>query len=322
MPRLSIVIATLNPRRDVLDWTLDALASQTMRDFEVVIADNGSSPPVDGESLATKHGLDIRVVRELHNGVTFARCAGILAARCEWIVFVDDDNGLDANYLEESLGIIERSPEIGAFGGVAVLGCDEPVPEWMEKLLPYLGIRDYGPEIITSREDRWGPWEPIGAGMVFRRDIGLKFVQLIERDALARTIGRRGKSLICGEDSLLARMAYRMGYACSYQPSLRLTHRINPNRMSAWHLAKTVEGVARSFVIYETVLGRPQPDPKLWPTLKELAGRFRHRTKTKGLRAGGIEWFWDVGYFRHSRLLNRSEGRKNGAEVLHRHSEL
>ena len=320
-PKISVVVATMNPQPEVIRWALDSLRNQTLpkSEFEVVVVDNNSTPPLDEASLSAE--LHLRVIREPRPGTTFARCTGIRAAAGDLIVFLDDDNHFDPNYLEESLRIAAACPKIGAFSGISRILCEGSIAEWKRLLLPYLAVRDYGPEVITSDEDRWGPWEPIGAGMVFRRELGTEFVRVIETEPLARLLGRRtGKSFICGEDTLVARMAYRLGYSCSYQPSLKLTHMIKSNRLTPIHLARLIEGIGRAFVIYETLLGRPQPGQKV---LRELAGRLRARMQTKGAKAGFIEWFWDVGYFKQVRLLRRraAEGR-NEAEVLHRHSEL
>ena len=158
--RISVVIATVNPRRDAMSWALDALAGQTLArgQFEVVVADNGSAPPLDARELNGSRGLQLRVVREPRGGVIFARCAGILATEADLIVFVDDDNALDPEYLEEALRIADASPEIAAFGGSARLRSDRPIPAWMNPLLPYFGIRDFGSEAITSDDHNWGPW--------------------------------------------------------------------------------------------------------------------------------------------------------------------
>jgi len=287
-----------------------------------VVADNGSSPPLDASELNGERGLRMRIVREPRAGVIFARCAGILATEADLIVFVDDDNALDPDYLEQALRIAHASPHVAAFGGIARLRSDRPIADWMNPLIPYFGVRDYGSEPITSNDHNWGPWEPIGAGMAFRRDIALDFVRAVQTNPLAAKLGRNATSFICGEDSFLAKLAYPRGYSCSYQPSLRITHWIGANRFTAVNFAKTIEGIARAFVIYETVLGRPQPPRATFETIVELAARFRHRTRTKGFRAGAIEWFWDVGYFRQVRLLHRSEEWKNGPEILGRHSEL
>jgi hypothetical protein len=221
------------------------------------------------------------------------------------------------------LRIAEAHPNIGAFGGVSRLLSEASIPEWKRGLLPYLGVRDYGPEVITSDEDKWGPWEPIGAGMVFRRDVGMDFVRVVNTNPMAQLLGRAEKTFICGEDSLLARMAYRLGYSCSYQPSLKLTHMIKSARLAPGHLAKTVEGVARAYVIYETLLGRSAPCYSVYDTFRELIIRCSHRIRSRGIKAGLIESYWDVGYFRQARLLRKFEGtRRNRSEDLDCHSQL
>ena len=244
----------------------------------------------------------LRVIREHRQGTVFARCAGIEAARAPLLVFLDDDNHFDSNYLEEALRIAREQPSIGAFGGVARCLAQGRIPVWKQALLPYLGIRDYGYDVITSSEDRWGEWEPIGAGMVFRRVVGQRFVELVRSNPDAQRLGRRGGAgFICGEDSLLARMTYQLGYACSYQPSLRLTHFIRSSRLTAWHLARTLEGTARAFVIYEHVLGRPAQRCGFVRSSFNLLLGCARRIRSKGLQAGFVEWFWDLGYFLQTR---------------------
>ncbi len=325
MTKVSVVIATFNPQRDVIQWALDSLANQTLpkSEFEVVVVDNNSSPPLDEFALSGSRGLRLRIVREPQQGIAFTRCTGIQAAASDLIVFLDDDNYIDPDYLEKAVRVAGLFPTIGAFGGISRLLCEVSIPAWKRELLPYLGVRDYGSEAITSNEDRWGHWEPIGAGMAFRRDVGLEFVRVVNTDPMARLLGRAGGSFIGGEDSLLARLAYRLGYSCSYQPSLKMTHMIKSTRLSARRLARLVEGIARGHVIGEMILGRPQPHYGFYGTLRELVLRCRHRVKEKGFRAGLVEWHWDVGYFRQARLLQkRSSGARENAEVFHSHSEL
>jgi glycosyltransferase involved in cell wall biosynthesis len=316
--RLSVVLVTRNPQPYVLQWALDSLANQTLpaSQFEIVVVDNGSTKPLETEALRRGRNLNIRVIQEPVSGVTFARCTGILQARADLLVFLDDDNYVDPNYLEEALRIAREGAGIGAFGGIARFLSEGYVPPWKQTFLPFLGIRDYGPNVITSNENRWGEWEPIGAGMVFRKDVGLRFVEIIRTDPQARTLGRRGKSFICGEDALLARIAYLLGYSCSYQPSLRLTHFIRSSRLTAANLARTIEGVAQAFVICEHVMNRPVAKWSPLEAAVELTKRCRYRMQTKGKRAGFIEWFWDIGFYRRARLeFTRSAGKPQALEA-------
>jgi glycosyltransferase involved in cell wall biosynthesis len=224
-------------------------------------------------------------------GLTVARCAGIAAARANLLAFVDDDNFLDPDYLRHAVRIAADNPAIGHFGGVARAELEVPVSAAKARLLGHLGIRDHGPEPITSTKAEWGPWEPIGAGMVSRRDVALKWVEMSTTIPEARLLGRAGHALLSGEDALFARAANSLGYACSYQPDLKLTHYMKRNRLRWRYLSRILEGHGRSFVLLRRALGE-NPKPI---TRAELLTRLRFRLRKDG-RIGLITWFWDVGY--------------------------
>jgi hypothetical protein len=168
-------------------------------------------------------------------------------------------------------------------------------------MLPYLGTRDYGPHPIVNDRNEWGEWEPIGAGLVFRREVGEEFVRLVEKQHRAHRLGRRGKALMSGEDSLLARCAYRLGLHCAYHPELDLWHYMKPHRLGFRHVARTMYGHGRSHVVLERVLDRDIPRPSLYAASRELLDRLRFRTRRDGVVAGVAHWCWDVGYFQEAR---------------------
>jgi glycosyltransferase involved in cell wall biosynthesis len=174
-PDLSVILCTYNPRAEVLVQVLDALRDQTLprARWELIVVDNNSDPPLTADTLDAGRGLPLRVLREPRQGLGTARRAGVLEARTEVLVLVDDDNVLDTAYLERALGIAQAEPGLGAFGGIARARIDAPLAAWQRRLLPFLGVRDHGPRPITSRDNAWGPWEPIGAGMVLKRPVGL-----------------------------------------------------------------------------------------------------------------------------------------------------
>jgi len=305
-PTLSVVIVTYNPRRRVLEWAIDSIERQSFPkdQFELVIVDNNSDPPLEAAALERGRSVRIRLVREPQQGNVFARCAGIVEARSDLIVFVDDDNYLAPDYLEKAVRIAREAPEIGVYSGICEAVIQRPVPLWkrsmLPHLLPYLAVRDYGPEPITSNEDTWGPWEPPTSGMVLRKDVGMRFVEFVRASPDAHVLGRKGTaSLLSCEDSLLARMAYRLGYWCSYQPSLRLYHYIPRSRLRVRYLVRLLYGLGRSYIILERVLGKPLDGSRVTiysfsiyaAMLRRLLGRLLHH-QLPGL----IMWSWDVGY--------------------------
>lgn len=301
---VSVIICTANPRMDIFQRVLDSVEDQSLghTKYEVIIVDNNSEPPLAADALRRDREMTLRVIREPRQGLSFARVAGIRAARGEVMVFVDDDNFLDSRHLETALRIYREHPEIGAFGGISEGILERPVGKWKSKLLPYLGVRDYGNEPITSTADQWGQWEPIGAGMVTRRDVAEKFAELIDSIPHAGNLGRRGTDLLSGEDSLFARIANRLGYACSYQPELKLQHFIKKERLKVRYLTRLIKGHGRSYVVLQRVLGRPA-DPI---STLHCIGRLGYRLKTAGA-IGFMMWFWDIGYMVEAKTPPQTE---------------
>lgn len=301
-PELSVVVCTYNPRPAALAQVLDALRDQTLpKDrWELLVVDNNSDPPLSAADLDAGGGLPVRVRREPRQGLGMARRAGILEARADVLVLVDDDNVLEATYLERALAIAQAEPELGAFGGIARPRIEGRLAGWQRRLLPFLGVRDHGPEPITARDNTWGPWEPIGAGMVVRRAVGLEFVSVLDCDPEASELDRSGKAMLSAGDSLIARLSYRLGLACSYQPSLVFDHLIPRSRLGVGYLGRIMYGHGRSVVKLNRVLGL-----RTWRLgALRLAWRLPRRIFFEG-PGGPLWWCWDLGYFVESRRRPR-----------------
>lgn len=304
-PALSVILCTYNPRPDLLEWALESVRKQTLApaEFEFVLVDNNSDPPLDAERIAGRlPGVSSRVVREPAQGLVNARIAGIRATLAPLIVFVDDDNYLRPDYLAAALTIARENPRIGCFGGKTEAVLEAPLPRWKSRLLPFLGVRDYGPAPITSSEDAWGEWEPIGAGMVCRRDAAVNFVRIVEEEkSAAMRLGRSGRALMSGEDSLIAHAAYRLGYACSYQPALVLSHRMKRQRLGFRALARTLAGHGRSHVILQRLRGHRVERPPMLRSVIPILFHWLGNVRVHGLGAGTIRWCWDLGVLAESR---------------------
>lgn len=299
---VSVVLCTQNPRPWSFARALAALDRQSRRDFELVLVDNASTPPLVQEELCAGRTFPLRLIAESRAGLTWARCRGIAETSGDLLVFVDDDNCLDDDYLARACAIAAAEPEIGAYGGVARADASLRMAPWQRRLVGHLGIRDNGPDVITSREPRWGPWEPIGAGMVVRRAVAEHFARLVAARPGSLALGRRGSLQMSGDDALMARASYDCGFSCSYQPALKLTHLIEPSRLKASMLARTIYGHGRSYVVLERVMGQDVPSPSVASLLRELPKRLAYRCRTEGLPAGALSWCWDLGYMREARV--------------------
>lgn len=103
-PRLSLVVAVYNDAR-ALGLVLDALGRQTFRDFELVIADDGSGPEIAALAEARAGEAGFRVSRVWHPDRGFRKNAilnrAVAAAEAPWLVFIDGDCIPHERFLED-----------------------------------------------------------------------------------------------------------------------------------------------------------------------------------------------------------------------------
>ena len=90
MPMVTVVIPTYN-RKSLVCEALDSVLSQTYTDFEVIIVDDGST---DNTACMLSEYDDPRLylIRQENQGQGPARNAGILAAKGNYIAFLDSDD--------------------------------------------------------------------------------------------------------------------------------------------------------------------------------------------------------------------------------------
>lgn len=112
MTLVSVIIPTHN-RPALLHEAVASVSNQTHQEWEVVVVDDGSQPPVDAELLRRDFGSRVRVIRnEQPMKQPYARDQGVQAAAGNIVVHLDDDDLLAPNALEEGLVILESDPSI------------------------------------------------------------------------------------------------------------------------------------------------------------------------------------------------------------------
>ena len=99
-PLISVVIPVYN-RCEELRRALASLASQTIRNFEVIVCDDGSTDDIRGVVESFVNRIDLHYQRiENSGGPARPRNVAIRVARGEWISFLDSDDWWDDNRLE------------------------------------------------------------------------------------------------------------------------------------------------------------------------------------------------------------------------------
>ena len=109
MPRVSVVIPFYDSQATIAQ-TLDSLAAQSYRDFDVTIVDDGSRSEEARACLAALPP-SIRVVRQENRGLPAARNAGIAASSAPLVLPLDSDDLLAPTAIEKLVASLERDPQ-------------------------------------------------------------------------------------------------------------------------------------------------------------------------------------------------------------------
>jgi glycosyltransferase involved in cell wall biosynthesis len=89
VPKFSVIIPAYNAEKYIRE-TLDSAFSQTYRDFEILVVNDGSTDKT--LDLLGSYGNQIRIIDQKNAGVSAARNNGVKAASGEFIAFLDADD--------------------------------------------------------------------------------------------------------------------------------------------------------------------------------------------------------------------------------------
>lgn len=266
---VSIIICSHNPRRDYIEKVLTALKDQTLSKerWELLLIDNASDRLLSQEIDLGWHS-QARHIREEKLGLTFARLRGIQESRADILVFVDDDNVLDVDYLKNALEISKSHPTLGAWGGQTLPEFEHDPPIWTEPYWSYVGIRQFD----HSHWSKTPLWEatPIGAGMCICKYVAEAYASLIQNDPRRLKLGRSGGMLLGCEDLDIAYTAHDLGLYTGLFSNLKLHHLIPSRRLEEHYLLKIYEGNAYSITILSSIRGQIKL-PLGWRTQLKLA---------------------------------------------------
>ena len=131
---VSIILCTHNPRASYLGRSLGGLRQQSLplSEWELLLIDNRSDEPLIESIDLTWHN-QARVIREEKLGLTPARLRGIRESAGDILVFVDDDNVVDSNFLEEVMRVAKERPFLGSWSGQCRAEFEETPPEWTRR---------------------------------------------------------------------------------------------------------------------------------------------------------------------------------------------
>ena len=117
MPQISIIIPTYK-RQKFLEEAIKSVLKQTFQDFEIIIVDDENSNETK-TIIKNFNNKRIRYISHKNNrGVAAARNAGIKATTSQYIFFLDDDDLIPKNALENLFNHIEKVSNIKKIGAL------------------------------------------------------------------------------------------------------------------------------------------------------------------------------------------------------------
>jgi glycosyltransferase involved in cell wall biosynthesis len=131
-------------RETLVFRAIESILSQTFRDFEFIIVDNGSTDKSGAiaDEYATRDSR-IHVIHKARGNIGSGRNAGLDTAIGEWIAFIDDDDWCEPDYLEFLYMLaVENDTEIAicgatdkAFDEKCIMTAEEAIIEllWRKK---------------------------------------------------------------------------------------------------------------------------------------------------------------------------------------------
>lgn len=238
--RFSIVTCFYNSARR-LERYLQALRRLDLQgeDVEFVFVDNASRDDTMECLRSASGSLPARVtlLTEPNPGLMHARSSGVAAAQGEFVLFLDDDNEPEPDYLKELSRLVDQYRDAVLFTGNCVLPEEYPAELGNAGVLPLLVIRELKGEFSFQLDTLVPPHIPWGAGLFARRSELVTACAAWSRGDVGIT-GRRGEQLSGGEDIWLAHYLTRTGTPVVFSDRLRITHRLDRDRFQAGYLAR------------------------------------------------------------------------------------
>jgi glycosyltransferase involved in cell wall biosynthesis len=257
---VSVILCTHNPRPEYLSRVLESLRAQTLsaEQWEFLLVDNASRQPLAKTWDISWHSCG-RHFREEELGLTPARLHGIQESSGELLVFVDDDNLLAPDFLEQAIAISARYPVLSVFGaGILEPEFEVQPPLELRRRLDLLALRNVPAALWSNnvKDARSIPW---GAGLCVTRRVANLYKKFVADLGITAVLDRRGERLFSGGDDVFSRAAANVDLGFGVFPELRITHLISAGRIKKHYLLRLIHDHTLSHRVLDYMLDGIQP---------------------------------------------------------------
>ena len=293
---LSVVICTYN-RGKYLPMVLDSLRAQQfpLDAFEIILVDNNSTDTT-GDIIRTYQqenpSLPLNYLVEYNQGISYARNRGVTEAKGDVIVFIDDDETVEPDFLRGVDDFFTRYPDAGISAGPVIPVYETREPHWLSHFTRRLVTGEYRK---GNRVKLLSPKDYPGTGHAcFRRALFLRY------GAFDTNLGRKGNSLMGAEDKDFFLRLMNGGERCYYLPAAKIYHHIPDSKLTGAHFRRLTYAIGRSERIRTRQLGQQAFYKRLlmeavkWGASFVLAAWFLLTLRpAKGYKL--LEFRWQVG---------------------------
>lgn len=239
---LSVIICTYNRQKYIYNCLKSIADTDFDKDlYEIVLVNNRSTDGTEAECErfhADYPTVTFRYCVETRQGLSHARNRGIAEAKGDILVYVDDDAVVNREYLSTVADFFGSDSEAMAAGGAIYPVYETEEPDWMSIYTKPLitAYKDEGNKIVRLRGGKF----PSGGNAAYRREV-------FDRTGLFNPeLGRKGSSLISGEEKALFDRMKALDMPIFYLPDMVLYHIIPPTKLTIEYFDNLTLSIGKS----------------------------------------------------------------------------
>lgn len=219
--RYSIIVPVFN-RPDEVDELLESLSSQTLKDFEVVIVEDGSQIPCKDVCDKYANILHLHYYYKENSGPGQSRNYGVERANGEYVLIVDSDAVAPAGFMQAIDDELQRQPS-DAWGGPDA--AHESFTD-VQKAISYAMTSFFTTGGIRGGKKQLDKFYPRSFNLGIRREVYLAL------GGFSKT--RFSKMSLYGEDIDFSIRIYKAGYSCRLFPEAWVWHKRRTDFRKFW----------------------------------------------------------------------------------------
>ncbi len=258
---ISIVICTHN-RAELLGKVLDVLSRAVFPSnlaIEILVIANAcqdATPQILEQRATLFCNLGkpaLRWLEEPMPGKSMALNLAIRESQAETLCFIDDDQYVDAEFVQALATSLACHPEYEMFCGWMMPDWDGSEPKWVYELGQYyIGIRPFPEYDLGSQPLEILPSNklPSGGNITVRRSVFFRV------GGFSTDLGPHGHNLMGGEDIDFVTRALHAGARILYDPAIRQKHAVEADRMGTLYMMRKSYLRSLSNVMMNTDLPR------------------------------------------------------------------